>query len=524
MIPGNWVSISSGLIGSGFGINRSSLMNCGSIHPDYMKARNRWQLCRDIVEGEDVVRSRGTLYLPKPSGQDVDEYTAYSLRASFTNGTGRAVDGLEGLIYRKKPTSKLPTRTDKLAADITTTGLTLDELAKHVTHDVLKTSRGGLLVEFPTVKPDPNKVVAEAESNGERPYITYFPTEDILNWREGKIKNKKQLTWLKLRDWLETANVDDPGITEYTEVIIELSLTPDGKCVQYEYVGGRRIGGVPKVKPLIINNEPLTYIPFVFVGSVDTSSTVQKPLIYDIAVKNVHHWQLSADLRHALHWVDNPTPVVIGTIVTPDGRPAEVVKLGSSSVLNVATGGDTKMLEMMGNGLEPTSKQMDRDLAEMAILLSRILSGDSKAAEAAETAAIHRAGENAVLASFANAISGAITKALQIVATWLKEDPTEVSYRLNTNFYPTPMTSQMLIALTNSLIAKAISPEEFFDTLIAGDVVRADKTIDEHKEEVAKMPDAEVPKGGALNAPGGADGKKNNGPNADAGTGSTEPQ
>jgi hypothetical protein len=498
-----FVSLTSGLLSSVATMDKASTANVGPLHPEYIKAMKRWRLCRDAVEGEDAVRARGTEYLPKPNGQDVDDYTMYSNRASYTNATGRAQDGLEGLIYRKKPTTTLPEKLAAIKADITTTGLSLDELAKEATHEVLITGRGGLLAEYPTVEPVANRTKADVEDNGERSYLTFYPTEDILNWSEGVIKNKKQLTSVKVREWIEKSVSVADAATAYQELIRVIRLNTNGLCEQLVYNEG--IGHNPIILPIIINSKQLDYIPFWFIGTVDTSPKVRRPPVYDIAVKNIHHFQLSADRRNALHWADSPTPVIIGALVSKDGSPVEAVRLGSSTVLNLAQGGEAKYLEFQGNGLNPTKEQMNEDMSEMAILLSRILASDSKGAEAAETAAIHRAGENAVLAAIANAISTAFTKALTAIAEWEGVDivKEEISYRLNTNFYPTPMTSQMLIALTNSLITgKGITPEEFYDALVAGDVVRPDKTFDQHKEELDKMPKPpEEPAGGALNAP-----------------------
>lgn len=499
-----YVPMSSGLLTSGSALDKSSVSNCGTLHSDYVKALPRWTLCEDVMSGEDTVRSKGSLYCPKPSGQSDEEFAAFLLRASFTNATGRAHDGLEGLIYRKKPSSRLPTKLEELTNDITTTGATLDELSKTITDHILTTGRGGLLLEYPITEQVPGKSVAEAEKNGERPYVAFYEAKDILNWREGKVNNKRQLTWVKLREWDELVDSVDSDKTAYVEIIREIMLDENGNCIQKVYVGGYKENVTPKVMPIIINNEPINYIPFVFVGTIDTSSKIRKSPIYDIAIKNIHHWQLSADRRHALHWADNPTAIIFGQIITADGKPLEIIKLGSSEVINVQQGGDAKFLEFMGNGLAPTKLQMDEDMAEMAILLSRILAGDTKAAEAAETAAIHRVGENAVLAAIANAISTAITKILTIMANWIGAKG-EVSYKLNTNFYPTPMTSQMLIALTNSLISNAISPEEFYDALVAGDVIRPDKTYDEHKKEIDAAPKTSVKKEGPINAPGPAD-------------------
>jgi hypothetical protein len=437
------------------GTTKTVATTSGSVHPDYTKGLDRVTLCRDAVEGEDAVRAKGTLYLPKPSGMNTTQYTAYSQRGSYTNATGRAQDGLEGLIFRKKPTAILPPELEELAIDITTTGLSLDELAKKATHEDIIAGRGGLLTEYPIVIPGEDRVIADVEANGERAYLAFYAYEDILNWREGRVKNKTQLTWLKLREWLE---VGDNDKTAYAELIREISLDANGDCFQRVYVAGKK--DTANDVPIIVRNAPLKYIPFVPLGPVTASIEVQKPPVYDIAVKNVHHWQLSADRRHALHWADNPTPVVCGTIMGKDGMPVDVISLGASEVLNLAAGGDAKYLEFQGNGLQPTKDQMNEDMAEMAVLLSRILAGDSKAAEAAETAAIHRAGENAVLASIANALSSGFTKALVMLADFMGVDGSKISYRLNTNFYPTPMSSQMFIAMTNAVIAGTLSIEE----------------------------------------------------------------
>ena len=198
---------------------------------------------------------------------------------------------------------------------------------------------------------------------------------------------------------------------------------------------------------------------------------------------------MSADRANAIHWSDTPTPVVIGTIMSPSGEPVTVVKLGSTSVLNLAPGGDAKFLEFHGHGLEPSKALANEYMDEMAILLSRILS-ENKSAERAEAAAIHRAGENAVLSDLSNSISIAFTKALNILADWVKVVG-PVSYSLNNNFYPTPMSSQMLTSLTATLVAGKISNQEFFDSLIAGDVIRPDKEYDDHIKEIALLPKPE---------------------------------
>jgi len=126
----------------------------------------------------------------------------------------------------------------------------------------------------------------------------------------------------------------------------------------------------------------------------------------------------------------------------------------------------------------------------MALLGSKILSSDSRAAEVAATAAIHRAGENSVLAAMANSMSASITRAMEWVC-WFngwEEDARMVSYRLTTDFYPTPMDSQTLIALIGAVQAQKISEQEFYEALVEGEIIRSDKTFAQHQQEIREMP------------------------------------
>lgn len=118
-------------------------------HPEYTKWLPRWQRCRDVAEGEDAVKEAGTRYLPKLPGQSDEDYADYKKRALFFPATGRTVQGLRGLVFRKAPVSELPPKVAELAEDITQAGQSLEELAKHTTDEVITTARMGLLVEFP---------------------------------------------------------------------------------------------------------------------------------------------------------------------------------------------------------------------------------------------------------------------------------------------------------------------------------------------------------------------------------------
>ena len=72
-------------------------------HPLYGKRKRQWQTVRDCVEGEDAIKSKNETYLPRALGLDQRQYDAYKQRARWVNYTGRTLDGLHGLIFRRDP-------------------------------------------------------------------------------------------------------------------------------------------------------------------------------------------------------------------------------------------------------------------------------------------------------------------------------------------------------------------------------------------------------------------------------------
>ena len=125
-------------------------MPVNSTHPDYDANLVAWQRARDVIAGEDAVKTAGIKYLPRLDSQTDDEYVAYKTRASFFNATSRIADGYVGRIFRRDPTFKLPDTSagigralDAFVADADLLGTPLSAYAKHVTHEVIAVGRAG---------------------------------------------------------------------------------------------------------------------------------------------------------------------------------------------------------------------------------------------------------------------------------------------------------------------------------------------------------------------------------------------
>src|SRR3954451_7235219 len=83
-------------------------MPVNNTHPDYDASLPDWLRGRDVLAGEDAVKSAGEKYLPRLDSQSDQEFDAYRARASFFNATARTADGYIGQIFRRTPFIKLP--------------------------------------------------------------------------------------------------------------------------------------------------------------------------------------------------------------------------------------------------------------------------------------------------------------------------------------------------------------------------------------------------------------------------------
>ena len=469
-------------------------------HPEYAASFAKWQKCRAAVAGQEAVHAAGKSFLPKLIDQSDDEYASYKWRALYYNATGRTVDGLSGLIFRRPPTVKLPDALDYLETDVDTADTPLLAFCEKVVDELIQVGRIGILADYPRL--DGVRTLAEQKAANGRPYMKIYVAESILNWRVERVNNRSMLTMVVLAETYEEAAGWETKCTPQCRVL---------KLEQGRYVveiwrkrkvqdGKEAWLMEDKLTPLMAG-KPLAYIPFLICGPMGLDPCVAKPPILDLANVNLSHYFNTADYEHGLHLTGLPTPIVTGHTFEADdaGRPKSRFALGSS-VIQAFPDHEAKVffLEYTGEGLTAMSKRLEEKEQMMAALGARMLAAEKKAAEAAETAAIHRAGENSVLASLANAASGVITKALTWCAEW-EGVSAETSVELNTDYLPAGLSAQELSELVKSWQAGAISHATLYDNLQRGEIARQGVDFDAEKAEI----EAEGP---ALDDGGGAGG------------------
>lgn len=464
-----------------------------------------WRKVRDTIAGERAIRDGGVKYLPRPSGMDDPEWKCYLERAHFFGATGRTADGLHGSVFQKKPvlSDDAPDKLKDMLADIDRTGRTLDQFASDCVWDALPTNWGGILVDYPSA-PD-NIDRGTAERQGLRAYAAWYSAESVINWRFETRGNQQVLTFLVLHEPYTRKKEGDEFATETKNRYRVLSFDADGNYMVRIYDDGTTNDLATPSEPVFpkVAGKNLKIIPFfTFPGKEP-----EKSMLLDLANENIGHYQKSADYENGLHLTGIPTPYATGMSGPPqdkDGKPLPI-KLGGTAFLFVPDpSGKVEYLEFEGAGLEQLEKAIQNTEERMAILGARIISAEKKGVESAEAARIHRAGENSVLAAFAQNASDVLTKVIRLLAQWENIPGCEkVTYRLNTEYDVAAMEANLFSAIVQARLAREMPKSVYFWNLKKAGKIPDEMTLEQWDEELANEPEA----GGVNGDSAGAGGK-----------------
>lgn len=447
-------------------------------HASFDSMSARWDMCAAFAEGEFAVNEAKERYLPRLQ-QETDD--AYKLRLMMTPTFGavwRTVVGLKGMLFRKPPQVELPAALQAIEDDIDLAGTSMLGLAQAVVKEALVLGRVGLLVDYPTAPEGITR--ADAVALKLRPAINLYEARSIYNWRETRQNGATTLTQVRLMETFESVDATDEFKikSEKRYRILDLldgvyrqrvwRLTEKGEAVQ---VG-------EDVFPTM-NNRPMTYIPFVFIGVDTIGPDLESPPLVDLVTIVYHHRLQATSYERGCFFSGLPTMFISG-MQDSDGE----IGIGGP-VANTLGNPDAKAYYVeVASNFQALRTNLEDKKAEMALLGGRMLSASRSGVEAAETVARRQSGEEAVLADMAKTVSRGLTLALQWAADWLGAAG-PVTYELNRDFLPQSMTAQDLTALVGAWQSGALSAESLFDQLKQGEIISDDTDFATEQERIS---------------------------------------
>lgn len=447
-------------------------------HDEYEKYIDKWRRARDAVAGEDAVHEGKTEYLPMLSKQEPEEYRAMLKRSPYFNASGRTLDALVGMVFRKAP---IVQATNSLKAtvlkDVDLRGTHADSLAERILREELTVYRCGILVEYPRVENVQGLTQAQVQALNLRPYTSFYKTESIVNWREARVNNVMQPVLIVLH---EKYTVSDDGYKQVNADQYRVLKLQDGAYSQEIYRQSAANSDYELVDVIVplLNNRPLNFIPFYAFGSEENELCIKDAMLLDLFNLNLAHYRVSSDYENGCHYTGLPMLLIAG--ITLDEN--EKIMVGSQSAI-VSDNPDAhgEYIEFQGQGLGALEKNLDRKEAQMAAIGARMLAPEKRGVESAEAMSIKHSGEESVLAGIANMISKQLSAMFTFMSVW-SGNAQEVTYKLNTDFMPVAMTPQKLTALTQALQSGSISQETYFYNLKQGEIIAEGRTFEEEQE------------------------------------------
>lgn len=412
-------------------------MPIDTCHPEAKRKLNSWDMLKAVLAGEEAVKAKGTLFLPKPNPSDTslensDRYSAYIQRAVFYPVTGRTLDGMLGYVFANTPKVELHELLASLATNVDGAGTGLVAQSKHLLSLLLGYGRAGLLVDYPAVTEA--TTMQDLRDGNISPTIVIYRAEDIINWSTQRIGAKVFLDRLVLREAYYTEDSADSYTLKEAYRYREYKRTDEGVSVAVYIKVSDNYAINSNVTPLDKEGQPLKEIPFVFVGAENNDPSVDVPPLEALARLNLAHYRNSADWEEACYITGQPTVALFG--LTKDWVD-EVLKgkitFGSRAAIMLPVNGGAEILQAQPN---PLPKQaMDQKEKQMVAIGARLIQ-EATVQRTATEITVDRSSEVSVLVAATTNVWNAYKAALGICAKFVGAGDSHVIFTITEPLAP----------------------------------------------------------------------------------------
>lgn len=445
-------------------------MNINTKHPQYLDFSYDWQLMRDSFLGEKYIKRQGAVYLPPTQSMKEDGiygsqfYEIYKTRAVYHDFVNTAVEASLGVMHRKPPMIRVPSKLDPLLMDCTGKGESIDLFLRRINEQQLTVGRLGLMLDFPMNQLNPFTL----------PYIAMYEAETIINWCENEDKTaldlivleetedefrKDEFTWNRVEKYRVLSLVD--GI--YTT---SLYTKNDEDFMQSEPI------------EVIVKGSKLDSIPFVFCNTKDILASPDIPSLLGLAYMSLAVYRGEADYRQTLFMMSQDTLVVQGV-----NDESAKIKCGAGAVIRLPSASyDAKFIGVTGNGLSEQRLCLENDIARCLQKAAQSINISSGQKESGDALKLRLSSQTATLTQIALAGALALEIILKKVAVWFGEDPAQVSVKPNLDFVDDTIKGSDLKELMAFAMAGGMSKRTLHENIKVGGLT--DLTYEEEQEQI----------------------------------------
>lgn len=456
-------------------------MSVTATRTEYDAKRTAWKLVRDAVAGSEAVKAGGYVLAVNPLDRSPENRARNESRvkaAVYFNATGRTLQALNGIAFAKWPEFVRPAALDYLLTDATGSGVGLFNQAQTAVAEVMQAGRAGLLVDYPASGGAVS--VADAEQAGVRPSITLYRAEAVTNWRVERIGARSLLSLVVLSEQHEEWD----GFERKTQRQFRVLRLETG---QYRVEVWREMGGngwqvVEQYTPADASGQPLSEIPFTFIGSTNNDADPDASPLYDLADLNIAHFRNSADHEESLFFAGQAQVWVTGA--TEDWLKLMQdagIYVGSRAIGVAPEGGSVTLLQAQAVGA--LAEEMRHKVELMAQLGARLMQAGTVSKTATQASGEEKTAHSA-LSLVCDNVSDAYRFALRWCARFIGAADSEVDFTISTEFTGLQFDPAQLAQALAAVQAGKLPESDFWTYMRAIGLIRADKTDDEVRDEV----------------------------------------
>jgi len=379
-------------------------------HPEFYELKRKRDIYRDVCAGTLTLREKHKEYLPKFPAETDEDYKFRIETSTLFNITLKTRAMMTGLVFKDsiELSGDVPDEIVRLWENIDNSGTHGDVFCRQL----FETSFDGysaILVDAPAVIASSRE---EQEQLGLRPYWVIYTADNIWNWQYhiNEVSKRKELSLIVLREvTLEKAG----EYTSETAVRFRVFRLIDG-VVSWELYREEESSEGQKLEYILEQSgtlPTLTQIPVAIVSHLGN-----EPLLLDIAVKNIEHYQTYSDYKTLIHKTCVPIPVGKGVELGGGGQ----IVVGASTMIQTSADGGFSFAEVGGSSLNLTRQSLQDNRDDISLMgLSLLADKTARVDITATEALLNNVAETSELRMFARQLQDAIELALGHTAEYL---------------------------------------------------------------------------------------------------------
>lgn len=331
-------------------------------HPDYDSLKAKRDVVRDVISGVDALLAKPDTYLPQYEGETDKSYELRISTATLNRYTAKAVKVLGGMVFAEE------IQFEGVPQEIITLTENIDKEGNHLNIFARDKFEQAVLIDgYGAIVVDNSSAVArdkaEQRTMAVTPFARYYNADSIWNWSHtvNPISKAKELDMIDFKE--ETWERDGFSFTCVTRYRVYELI--DGKVTLQLWRENSETGEPEKEGPAVLINT--TEIPTPIAGQLGCD-----PPLYDIAKKNLEHYQTYSLLKSDAHKTCVPQRVIEG------GSPDSIAPIGGDVTLFPPAGMKAYFIEVAGSSLEFV-RSLCKDIAsDIAAMTNSIISGQAK--------------------------------------------------------------------------------------------------------------------------------------------------